>query len=74
MTFKRGDDVSVAFSGRRHRGEVLSHHNGWVMCHIRIDDPLWDYGSISARLDPTSTVCVRDQFVTDWCPDTPKRQ
>ena len=52
----------VAFGGRDHSGEVIRHSNGWVVCRI-VTDPLWDYGSLSARLDPVSTVCVRETDV-----------
>jgi len=57
-----GDEVIVKFSGKDHPGEVISHNRGWVMCRILLD-PLWDYGSITARLDPEPVVCVKDVFV-----------
>ena len=67
--FRKGDDVVVRFVGRDHRGEVVSDHNGWVLCRIVVD-PLWDYGSLSDRLDPISTVCVRDTFVRHTTPES----
>lgn len=60
--FQPQEDVVVAFGGRDHHGECIRHSNGWVVARIRID-PLWDYGSVSARLDPVSTVCVRETDV-----------
>jgi hypothetical protein len=62
--FKTGQVVVVRFQGRKHQGEVIavSKRTGYVMCRI-IRDPLWDYGSINARLDPEPTVCVKDSDV-----------
>lgn len=57
MKHHAGDLVWVDFCGREHRGEVVRESNGWVMCRILVD-AIWDYGSITARLDPESTVCV----------------
>lgn len=62
MIFQRGQDVWVEFSGHQHRGEVIEHNGAWVLCRIHAD-PAWDYGTISARLDPTPTVCVREKHV-----------
>lgn len=62
MIYSSGDDVVVEFEGREHSGEVVRHTGGYVMCLIDID-PEWDYGSLSARLDPRSTVCVRESNV-----------
>lgn len=57
--FVAGQDVVVDFEGRDHPGEVIRQSNGYVMCTI-LTDPLWDYGSRSAVLGPTATVCVPD--------------
>lgn len=51
-------DVWVEFEGQEHPGEVLKvERGGWVRCVI-LTDPSWDYGTISARLAPLSTVAV----------------
>lgn len=62
--FKNGELVTVRFQGRNHPGEVIavSKRTGYVMCRV-IRDPLWDYGSINARLDPEPTVCVKESDV-----------
>lgn len=60
--YQRGDDVIVEFAGRDHPGEIIDHHPPWIMCRIHID-PTWDYGGITARLDPTPTICVRENHV-----------
>lgn len=57
MKYTHGELVIVDFCGREHPGEVVRESNGWVMCRIMVD-PLWDYGGISPRMDPVSTVCV----------------
>lgn len=62
MSFKPGDDVLVIFEEREARGVVLTYQRGYVMATIEID-PEWDYGSVSARLTPHSTVCVRERDV-----------
>lgn len=62
MEFHAGEDVEVEFQGRVHRGEVVQHSMGWVLCLIEID-PAWDYGRLSEHLDPRSTVCVRETHV-----------
>lgn len=54
-----GDDVIVTFEDREARGVVLTHLRGYVMATIEID-PEYDYGSITARMAPHSTVCVRE--------------
>jgi hypothetical protein len=59
MTFKPGDDVIVTFDGQDVNGVVHSHLRGWVLAEIAID-PLWDYGSLAARLAPHSIVCVKE--------------
>lgn len=66
-SFQRGQDVEVEFAGQTHRGEVLEHNGPWVLCRI-ILDPEWDYGSMSPRLDPSPTVCVREKFVNATIP------
>lgn len=60
VKYRPGDDVWVTFCGVRSRGEVvaLSPHSGYVLCRYLID-PSADYGRVSARLSPVSTVCVR---------------
>ena len=60
--FKTGDDVIVKFDGYHHAGEVEKVEHGWVYCRIAID-VVGDYGSITPRLAPHSTVCVREHFV-----------
>jgi hypothetical protein len=60
--FNVGDDVSVDYRGREHRGVVLGQSGQWVMCQITID-PVWDYGSVGAALDPQPTVCVQESRV-----------
>jgi heat shock protein HspQ len=62
MKYSPGDDVIVEFQAKDHSGEVVRHAGGYVMCLIDID-PEWDYGQQSARLDPRSTVCVREKYV-----------
>ena len=58
--FSVGDDVVVDFAGIQHQGEVIEQRrSGYVMVRIILADPAWDYGSIGARLDPESTVCVK---------------
>ena len=72
--FKKGELVTVRFQGRNHPGEVIgvSKRTGYVMCRV-IRDPLWDYGSINARLDPEPTVCVKESDVRHAdSPSTPK--
>jgi hypothetical protein len=72
--FKTGELVTVRFQGRTHRGEVfaVSKTAGYVMCRI-IRDPLWDYGSINARLDPEPTVCVKESDVQHADSSTPPK-
>jgi hypothetical protein len=54
-----GDDVLVDFEGNEWPGEVLRVENsGYVICNIHTD-PLWDFGSSSARVMPEQTVAVR---------------
>jgi len=55
--FHKGDDVLIDFDGLESPGRVISEMHGWVMAQIGID-PDADYGAISARLAPVSTVCV----------------
>jgi hypothetical protein len=62
MKYTAGDDVIVDFQGKEHSGEVVRHTGAFVMAVIDID-PEWDYGPQSARLDPRSTVCVREKYV-----------
>lgn len=69
MKYKPGDDVIVDFDGRESPGEVLRASNGWVTAVIAID-PTWDYGQISPRLAPHSTVCVRESRVRPVNPES----
>ena len=62
MTFNAGDDVLVDFDGIEHPGEVLWQSRGWVVCVVQID-PDADYGRITPRLAPRSTVCVQEKRV-----------
>lgn len=62
MKYGKGDDVIVEFGGLEHQGEVISHSAGYVMVRI-LADPAADYGSITPRLDPEPTVCVKDTKV-----------
>ena len=57
MSFDKGDPVMIDFDGIESPGRVISEMHGWVMAHIGID-VLADYGAISSRLSPVSTVCV----------------
>jgi hypothetical protein len=58
MKFSVGDDVIVEFGGRDHQGEVIQQSKDWILARILVD-PAWDYGRVSANLDPQATVCVR---------------
>lgn len=62
MRYLPGDDVVVNFVDWEAPGVVLSHVRGWVMCDV-IVDPHIDYGSITSRLAPHSTVCVKESDV-----------
>ena len=55
--YQAGDDVTVNFDGSICQGAVIRHSGGYVMAVIAID-PEFDHGSMTARLDPHSTVCV----------------
>ncbi|TXH48181.1 MAG: hypothetical protein E6Q97_25275 [Desulfurellales bacterium] len=57
MTYQPGDDVIVTFDELDHPGEVLNTTGDYVMCRIHTD-PEWDYGAITSRLAPESTVMV----------------
>ena len=57
--FSAGEDVIVSFDGVESRGEVIDCRSGYVLAKIDID-PEGDYGSLSARLSPRSTVCVKE--------------
>lgn len=57
--FRPGDDVIVTFDGQESPGEVIRADHGWVMCNILVD-PQDDYGNITARMAPQSTVCVKE--------------
>lgn len=60
--YQPGDDVIVDFDGIEHRGEVLEHRRGDVLCTITID-VFADYGPITPRMAPQSTVCVPEKRV-----------
>lgn len=60
-----GDDVLVDFDGKEHRGEIVSVSKGYVLAVI-VTDPCWDYGTLSPRLVPHSTVCVPESRVKPW--------
>lgn len=62
MKFNAGDDVTVDFDGSICPGTVMRHSNGYVMAVIAVD-PETDHGSITARLDPHSTICVPEARV-----------
>jgi len=62
VKFDVGDDVVVDFGGIDHQGEVVEHRGGYVMVKI-LADPTADYGSITPRLDPEPTVCVKQSKV-----------
>jgi hypothetical protein len=55
--FRKGDDVIIEFDGLDSPGRVISETHGWIMAHI-IPDIEADYGELSSRLSPVSTVCV----------------
>jgi len=59
--FSVGQDVSVTFDGVKHQGHIEKIESGWIHCRISIGDD--DYGSITPRLSPQSTVCVRESDV-----------
>lgn len=61
--FTDGQDVRVTFCGRDHDAEVVHESNGWVLCVINTDSA-WDYGSLTSRMDPRQTVCVRADNVS----------
>lgn len=63
-----GDDATVTFDGIDHPAVIERIENGWAYCRLLID-PAADYGSITARLAPETTVCVRTKWVTPR--DTP---
>ena len=56
-----GQDVIVTFDGVEHQGHIEKIVTGWIQCRIAIGDD--DYGSITPRLSPQSTVCVRESDV-----------
>lgn len=56
--YQPGQDITVTFDGIDHNAEIEKVENGWYHCRITID-PAGDYGSITPRLAPQSTVCVR---------------
>ena len=52
-----GDDVIVDFEDHDHPGEVVKIEHGWAFCLI-VADPDLDYGAITPRMSPYSTVAV----------------
>lgn len=63
--FKPGDEVTVEFKGINCDGIVIrqSSITGFVMARIAIPDVEVDFGSISPRMDPQPTVCVKESKV-----------
>jgi hypothetical protein len=61
-SYQPGDDVVVTFDGVEHAGEVERVENGFIRCRISIET-VSDYGNITPRLAPQSTVCVRRDHV-----------
>lgn len=59
MRYSPGQDVIVDFDGIEHRGEVIDHRRGDVLCIISVDMSA-DYGRVSAMLSPQQTVCVAE--------------
>lgn len=58
--YQPGDDVIVNFDGIEHAGEVERvEPHGFIRCRIAIESG-GDYGNITPRLAPQSTVCVRN--------------
>ena len=53
----KGGEVLIEFCGVEVPGRVISEMHGWVNAQVGIG-PDGDYGAISARLAPVSTVCV----------------
>ena len=62
MTYTSGQDVMVDVFGIEHQGHVVSQSHGWVVCVIEVDTQA-DYGRITARMDPRTTVCVPESRV-----------
>jgi len=62
VKFLPGEDVIIDFDGMEVSAEVIRQSNGWVMVTAAIDGT-HDWGSIGARLDPRSTICVPDSRV-----------
>jgi hypothetical protein len=60
--FSLGDMALVDFDGLEHVAEILRVERGWVTAVIQVD-PDADYGSLSPRLAPHSTVCVPEKRV-----------
>lgn len=56
--YKPGQDIIVTFDGIEHQGHIERIDHGWIHCRIAIQE-IADYGSITPRLAPHSTVCVR---------------
>ena len=59
---KPDDTVTVTFDGHDHPGTIEHIARGWVHARITIDPEL-DYGAITPRLAPQTTVCVRDTHI-----------
>lgn len=63
QNLKPGDDVWVYFDGLEHEGTIEKiQAGGWARCSIAID-PEYDYGSITPRLAPHSTVAVKTTHI-----------
>ena len=54
--------VTVTSDGHDHPGTIEHTARGWVHARITIDPEL-DYGAITPRLAPQTTVCVRDTHI-----------
>ena len=55
-------DVIVTFDDLTHHGHIEKIEGGWIYCRILIGSAD-DYGSITPRLSPHTTVCVRESSV-----------
>lgn len=62
INYQPGQDITVTFDGIDHPAEIEKIEHGWYHCRITID-PTGDYGSITPRLAPQSTVCVRANHI-----------
>jgi hypothetical protein len=63
MKFRPGQDVIIEFDETMLRGEILSQTGDWVMASVWMDMAA-DYGGLTERVAPRSTVCVKSSMVT----------